>query len=53
MRVFLDANILFSAAQPKSWTRAFLRVLLKRGEGRFVYAARRRTGAPRASAGLD
>jgi predicted nucleic acid-binding protein len=29
MRVFLDANILFSAAQPRSRMRAFLNVLLK------------------------
>jgi len=32
MRVFLDANILFSAAQPKSRMRAFLLVLLKEGQ---------------------
>ena len=32
MRVFLDANILFSAAKPKSRTRAFIAVLSKHGE---------------------
>ena len=32
MRVFLDANILFSAAQPGSRMRAFLAVLLRRAE---------------------
>jgi len=32
MRVFLDANILFSGAQPHSRMRAFLEVLLKHGD---------------------
>jgi predicted nucleic acid-binding protein len=32
MRVFLDANILFSGAQPHSRMRAFLEVLFKQGE---------------------
>jgi predicted nucleic acid-binding protein len=32
MRVFLDANILFSGAQPHSRMRAFLEVLFKHGE---------------------
>jgi hypothetical protein len=32
MRVFLDANILFSAAQPRSRMRALLDVLLNRAE---------------------
>lgn len=32
MRVFLDANILFSGAQPKSRMRAFLQLLFKRAD---------------------
>jgi predicted nucleic acid-binding protein len=32
MRVFLDANILFSGAQPHSRMRAFLELLFKQGE---------------------
>jgi hypothetical protein len=32
MRIFLDANILFSASQPHSWMRAFLDVLFDQAE---------------------